>query len=619
MLRALHVLPILSSRESSCSASPRRRDMDDLETGAHLACGQIAKIANLNSTKIALSSDLSSLTYAELLCRSGALASHLVDLGVSSGQVVAICMERSVNWIVAALAIMRVGAAYVPLDCEWAPERVRYASKDSRASLVIGSRKLLEKFTLELPVLDIDDECWDSRRPFVCPCKSFLAEDLAYIIYTSGSTGVPKGVEITHANLAHLIRWQLGAVTLTSEDRVSHFAGLAFDAAVWEIWPALAAGSTIIIPDSKIRTSPELLKKWIVEKQVTVSYVPTILAMSMIRSEWPGHTSLRVLLTGGDTLLERPIQGLPFQVINNYGPTECTVVSTSGVVQASTHGFPSIGRPIEGTFIYLLDEERRKVPLGTIGEIYIGGNGVGRGYRNLPEVTQDVFVPDPFAPEVQNKRTMYRSGDLGVEHPAGDIEFKGRLDRQVKLRGFRIELDEISHVLNSHKSVAFATVLLANPNSCNAQLVAYIVAANHEVVITSRQMQDHLRPYLPEYMIPSVFVRLTSLPISRNGKIDISLLEPAAHSNLLPSDNAREPTTNVEKQVLEMMQKLLKCSRINIEDDFFLVGGHSLIGMQLILRIREEFGVDLSLRQIFQASTLSRLAAEIESQLLLPL
>ena len=589
--------------------------MEAREKDVYSICQKIANVASLHPTKVAVCSNSLSITYDELVCRSATLATYLSELGIRSGKTVAICMERSVDWIVAALGILQTGAAYVPLDCEWAWERLRYTSEDSGASFIIGRRQVLRDLKLSIPVLDMDDGSISLTPTPMNSCNPPLAEDLAYVIYTSGSTGAPKGVEITHSNLAHLVRWQLSAADLSSEDRVSHLAGLAFDAAVWEIWPSLVAGATIVIPDTQTRVSAELLKQWLADQQVTVSYIPTILAMSMIRSEWPENTSLRLLLTGGDTLPRGPIHQLPFRVINNYGPTECTVVSTSGLVQAFTQGPPSIGRPITDTSIYILDEKRQRVAKGTIGEIYIGGSGVGRGYRNLPEATREVFIPDPFVPDHQGKRNMYKSGDLGVERPNGVIEFKGRRDRQVKLRGFRIELDEISHVLSIHENVAFATVLLTDPGSCNAKLVAYVLPTDKQLVLTARQMQEHLRVFLPDYMIPSLFVRLSALPLSANAKVDLSLLKTTEPLKLLPDGQAREPVTVVEKQLLHMMRTLLKCSQITIDDDFFLVGGHSLIAMQLILRLRDAFGVDLTLRQIFRSSTLSKLAGAIQSQL----
>ena len=277
------------------------------------------------------------------------------------------------------------------------------------------------------------------------------------MIYTSGSTGVPKGVEITHANLSHLVRWHRDTFSVTRQDRASHLAGLGFDAAVWEIWPHLAAGATVCLADDAVRSSPELMQQWMIRERVTIGFVPTVHAAPMMAMEWPATTALRVLLTGGDVLHHAPPAQLPFDVVNNYGPTECTVVATSSVLKPGSHGAPPIGRPIAGTSVYLLDEYGEQVPDGSTGEIYIGGSGVGRGYRNLPESTERSFLPDPFAGA--SGARMYRTGDRGVRRPDGEIEFRGRLDRQTKIRGQRVELDEIGSILTHHPSIDFATAI----------------------------------------------------------------------------------------------------------------------------------------------------------------
>ena len=443
------------------------------------------------------------------------------------------------------------------------------------------------------------------------PRKPIDPESLAYVIYTSGSTGVPKGVEITHANLAHLIRWHIDTFKVTHRDRASHLAGLGFDAAVWEIWPNLAAGAALCIPDDEVRLSPDLIQKWMIRERVTIGFVPTVHAAPMMAMPWPATTPLRVLLTGGDTLHRAPAVPLPFDVVNNYGPTECTVVATSSVVKSRSSEPPPIGRPLAGTKLYLLNELGEQVADGTLGEIYIGGPGVGRGYRNLPELTERSFVPDPFAGSPGAR--MYRTGDKGARRPDGEIEFRGRLDRQTKIRGQRVELDEIGSILNQHPNIDFATAIASPSQEGENQLVAYVLPKKDAHIPTAPELQNYLLRTLPEYMIPAIFVRLQTLPVSHNGKIDLTALPQLKDANLLVGNRAKASASPVEKKLLTMIQELLENDAVSAQDSFFLAGGHSLLGMQLVMRLRAVFGVDLTLRQLFEAPTVEQLAVLIET------
>ena len=588
--------------------------MDHHRLASRLVCEQILDAVVHAPEAVALCHGKQTVSYAELERRSSQFAAHLASLGVRPGQAVAICLDRSVEWIIAALGVLRIGAAYVPLDHGWAEERLRFAVSDCGATLVVGRQETLDRLSLTVRGLDPFSRLDVAREIPAFEDFPIEGDSLAYVIYTSGSTGVPKGVEITHANLAHLIQWHKQAFSITCLERMSHVAGLGFDAAVWELWPALAAGATIVIPDDSIRSSPALLQQWLVDEQVTVSFVPTALAQSMVHSSWPGDTSLRFLLTGGDALSRGPMGGLPFQVVNNYGPTECTVVATSGVLEAGDGGAPTIGREIAGTVVYLLDEKGQEVPRGTPGEIHIGGAGVGRGYRNLPALTDSVFLPDVFAGG--NGARMYRTGDLAVRLPSGELAFRGRLDRQIKIRGQRVELDEVSSVLGRHGDIEFATTTSVVSADGENQLVAYVLPKDEAMVPTQAQLQNHLSASLPRYMIPSMFVRLRALPLSKNGKIDLTLLERPNKTNLLGGVAGRAADNPIEENLLLMVQELISNDTVALHDDFFLVGGHSLIGMQLVLRIRERFGVDVTLRQLFQSSTVERLAAVIEGMII---
>ena len=433
---------------------------------------QISKVRERCPQSIALSYGERQLSYRELDDRADRFAAHLARLGVGSGGCVAVCMERSFDWIVAALGIMRAGAAYVPLDSAWPDSRLRYAVEHSGATVLVSRAALLNRLRVKAYGIDPCRDAAEIAASLRLASKPLRPQSLAYVIYTSGSTGFPKGVEITHANLTHLVRWHLDTFRVTPQDRASHLLGLGFDAAVLEIWGHLCAGSTLCLADDAVRSSPELIQRWIVRNRVTIALVPAVLGARLIEMAWPATTALRLLVTGGDTLHHGPAAHLPFQVVNHYGPTECTVVSTWAVLKPGADGAPPIGFPIAGAAVYLRDEHGDLVPDGTVGEIYISGCVVGQGYRNRPDLTERSFVADPFA-GVPGTR-MYRTGDRGLRRPDGTLEFRGRLDRQIKIRGQRVELDEISSVLSQHPSIDFATVMTVS-NEGESKLVAYVL------------------------------------------------------------------------------------------------------------------------------------------------
>jgi amino acid adenylation domain-containing protein len=574
---------------------------------------QISKIRENYPHSIALSYGNRSLNYEEFDRSADRFAGYLMQLGLAPGGTVAICMERSFDWIIAALGIMRAGAAYVPVDSAWPDSRLRFAVEDSGATFLVARAAVLDRLS---GVARGIDPCRDGAAIAATPTAAHTPiepESLAYVIYTSGSTGVPKGVEITHANLAHLTEWHQDAFGVTHQDRASHLAGLGFDAAAWELWPNLAAGATMCLANDIVRSSPESLRQWMIEERVTIGFVPTVHAAPMMAMAWPASTTLRLLLTGGDVLHHAPAVRLPFNVVNNYGPTECTVVATSGVVKPGSHGRPTIGCPVTGASVYLLDEYGGQVPDGSSGEIYIGGNGVARGYRNLPDSTQRSFLPDPFsgAPAAR----MYRTGDLGIRRPDGEIEFHGRLDRQTKIRGQRVELDEIASVLAHHSSIDFATAIAKCEKRAENRIVAYVLRKENAPVPTTLELQKHLGRSLPDYMIPSIFVRLQELPLSPNGKLDLTMLPEPTDTNLLERTAARTPATAIEEELLSIVQQLLENSAVGVEDNLFLAGGHSLLGMQLLMRLRSAFGVNLTVQQLFESPTVERLALLVEAKL----
>jgi amino acid adenylation domain-containing protein len=568
---------------------------------------------------IALSHGSDRMTYAQLTSQAMRLASYLRTLGVGPDVPVGICLERSFDFIVASFAVLLAGGAYLPLDPTWPDARLGKILGDAQASLVISRGSLAARMSsIASRAIDLDSasSAMDRSAPLSRPA-SVTRENLAYIIYTSGSTGEPKGVEVTHGNLLNLIFWHRNTFGITSRDRASHLAGVGFDAAVWEIWPNLAAGASVALVDEQVRTSAGLLRDWLVAERITVAFVPTIFAESMLGYVWPRETALRFLLTGGEALHRYPAPGLPFTVVNNYGPTECTVVATSGVIAPGPAELtlsappPSIGKPIAHTHIRILDHERRRVAAGQVGEIYITGSSVARGYRNSPQMTADRFVVDPFS--VNPAARMYRTGDLGCVLPDGQIAFRGRVDSQEQIHGYRVEPDEIVCLLNRHPGVG-ASAVVARSNGAAKTLVAYLVP-RESAALTASGLREFLSASLPHYMVPSTFVRVTALPLNSNGKLDRAALPEPSASNRIEDTGYRAPGTPTEESLVQILAELLEVDRVGADDNFFLLGFHSLLATQVAVRVHQRFGIQLGLRHLFEAKTVTRLAAELDRQL----
>ncbi|MGB8522546.1 MAG: non-ribosomal peptide synthetase [Candidatus Acidiferrales bacterium] len=559
------------------------------------------------------------LSYSELDAKSNQLAHWLRGSGVRPETVVGLCMTRSASLIVGALGILKAGGAYLPIDSDLPADRVEFLLDDAGAAVLVTEVNLARKIakgSRHVVMLDHETQRLNGM-PTIAVEDSVGADHLAYIIYTSGSTGTPKGVEVTHRSLSNLIEWHQKTFQVTAEDRATQLAGLGFDAAVWEIWPYLTAGASVyFVPDS-IRTAPDQLREWFVQNLITIGFVPTALAELLLSLNWPRETALRFMLTGADTLHKYPSSHshLPFQLVNNYGPTECTVVTTSGIVPAVENSdvLPSIGRPISNAQIYILDENMQQVADGQPGELFIGGVGVARGYRNRPDLTAERFIANPLANG--NADRLYRTGDLVRMWPDGQLAFLGRTDEQVKISGYRIEPNEIVHALEKHGAVQTGCVMVREDVPGNKKLVAYIVTRPHAEV-TDTELRTFLQQKLPLYMIPTAFVVLKILPLTPNGKIDRAALPVPESVNVLRDTTVVAPRSPIEQRMTDILSKLLRLDQVGVEDNFFLLGGHSLLGTQLIGRVRDAFGVELSLRTVFDASTIAQLSIEIEKLLL---
>ncbi len=562
---------------------------------------------------LALTGEAKALTYGELDCRANRLASYLRSLGVGPDVLVGLCLPRSLEMVVGALGILKAGGAYVPLDPAYPPDRLAFMLDDAQAPMLISSPRLAERLPAAQRDLVYLDAPQIACQPPDSPPVDIAPADLAYVIYTSGSTGKPKGVAITHGGLANLVSWHREAFSVTAADRASHVAGLGFDAAVWELWPYLAAGASVHLADESTRNSAELLRDWLVAQRITIGFVPTPLAEHLLAPgvQWPRNTELRVLLTGGDTLYHYPPADLPFPLVNNYGPTECTVVATSGRVLPSTfpNVLPPIGSAIANTQIYLLDEHLQPVPTGAPGEIYIGGAGLARGYHNRPGLTAEKFIPNPFGAEPGSR--LYKTGDLARLLPDGQLAFLGRIDDQIKIRGYRVEPEEIVSVLNRHQNICASLVAAREDSPGDKRLIAYVVL-DRDGDLTHTALRDFLREFLPDYMLPAAFVQMDGFPLTLNGKIDRAALPAPDPANILQDEASAEPCTATEQRVAEILGELLDLEEIGLDDNFFLLGGHSLLGAQLIARLRDAFGVDIALRSLFEGPTVAALSAELD-------
>lgn len=556
------------------------------------------------------------VTYSDLDQKANQIAGYLQSRGVGRDTLVAICLERSVNFVVGALGILKSGGAYVPIDPAYPAERIAWMLNDAQPAVLLTQRDLAGRLPQSRwETLNLDSD-WPQIASFPAQPLDCIArpQDLAYVIYTSGSTGRPKGVKIAHANLLNLVFWHQSAFKIAAADRASQLASPGFDAAVWEVWPYLTAGASVHVPEDSIRSDPESLRSWMVSSAISVAFAPTPLAECLIKLSWPREATLRLLLTGADTLHSYPPPDLPFTLVNNYGPTECTVVATSGIVpaDASRDMLPSIGRPISNVQIYILGEQLEKVPVGAPGEIYIGGAGVGRGYLNAAELTSEKFVHNRFDPHSDG--CLYRTGDLGAYLPDGEIAFRGRIDEQVKIRGYRIEPNEIVTTLLKHPAVEASAVIAREDTPGDKQLVAYVVS-RRGTNLSDGVLREFLSSQLPDYMVPATFVRVASLPVNASGKVDCGLLPAPDHSNLLVDGTCVPPRTPVERRIAEIVAPLLDLEKVSVEDNFFMLGGHSLLGTQLIARTRQAFGVELSLRTLFKSPTVAALAEKVEQLL----
>ncbi|HEY1014874.1 MAG TPA: amino acid adenylation domain-containing protein, partial [Herpetosiphonaceae bacterium] len=597
---------LLNVSDHARAALIRRRGASVAVNSQVLPAQLVERWAVEHPERLAITQGDMQLTYGAINARANQLAHLLKAFGIGPEARVAVCFERSCDFALALLAIFKAGGSYVPLDPQYPEERIMFMLADARVALILSDEHFAPLFAhFDGPVITNERAAAAiASQPTTTPTLQATAHNLAYIIYTSGSTGRPKGVMVTYASLLNLINWHTRAFDLTPDDRATLIASPAFDASVWELWPSLAAGATIAIPDDETRITPEALRDWLVQTAITITFLPTPLAEQLLALDWPHTAALRLMLTGGDTLHHYPAADLPFTLINNYGPTETTVVATSGpiILQARNPATPSIGRLIDNSDGYVLNHALQLVPIGIPGELYLGGTSLARGYLDRPEITAERFIPDPFSGRPGDR--LYRTGDIVRYRTNGDIEYLGRADGQVKIRGHRIELGEIKVVLNDHPDVTEAAVVVHGSGAAS-RLVGYVVPRK-DALIDGGALQEWVRDRVPAYMVPAAVVLLDGLPLTPNGKLDRRALpEPTWQTDTASPRNERE------QRIAAIWQAVLGIDTISIYDHFFHIGGHSLLATQMLARVKEAFQIDLSFRILFEHPTVAGLAEVI--------
>jgi amino acid adenylation domain-containing protein len=559
----------------------------------------------------ALIFDEQQITYHQLNGKANQLAHHLRDLGVGPEKIVAVCMERSIEMVVGLLGILKAGAAYLPLDPTYPKERLTFMLNDARAAVVLTQTNLKDV----LPELETALVCLDADWPHIArhseqnPITSVYSQNLAYLVYTSGSTGEPKGVQVQHGSVVNLCKWHQSAYDIGPKDRATQVTPLVFDGSVWELWPYLTSGASVYLADEWTLASPSMLVQWLAQNQITVSFLPTLLAHAVLQESWPPSTALKTMLTGGDVLRRITEAPLSFTLVNNYGPAENTVVATWGEVETSeARREPSIGRPIDNAQVHILDRKLNPVPIGVTGEIYIGGAGLARGYLNRADLTAGRFIPDPFS--VRPGARLYKTGDLASYLEDGRIEFRGRAHEQVRIRGYRIETAEIEAALVANKAVREAVVIVREDVPGEKRLVGYIVPAQ-EPAPTTTELHDFLNEKLPAYMLPSAFVMLAALPATPKGKLNRRALPAPEPSPAAPAASYLGPTTELERRIAEIWQDVLGVDRIGMHDNFFELGGHSLALVLMNVRLNELVGREVAITELFKHPTITLLAAHV--------
>ena len=554
------------------------------------------------------------LTYRELDARAARLAGKLAALGAGNEALVGLLVERSLEMIVGILGVLKAGAAYVPIDPAYPQERVAFMVADAGVKVLLTQASLAARAPREATAVLLDAFDW-SGAPVAPGARGVGPDNLAYVIYTSGSTGRPKGVCIEHRNIVSYVLGVAERLRLEPGMRHATVSTIAADLGNTVIFPALATGGCLHVVSQERSENQALLAEYLCRERIDVlKIVPSHLAALQSGADPRKLMPRKRLILGGeasriDWIARLRAAAPQCEVFNHYGPTEATVgaltYAAGEVLPVTPSGTLPLGKPLAGCRVHLLDEQRRPVAVGEKGELYIGGSGVARGYLNRPELSAQRFIPDPFAPEPGAR--LYRTGDLARVLPDGNVEFCGRVDHQVKLHGYRVELGEIESALREHAAVREAAVLARDDGSGDKQLVACIGGD-----VAPAVLREHLKARLPHYMVPSAFVVMPRLPLTANGKIDRQALAAASTLAGRPARAGAPPRSATEETLVTIWSELLGVERVGLDDDLFDLGAHSLMAMKAVTRMREAFGVDLALRNLFEHPTVAGLAALLD-------
>lgn len=552
------------------------------------------------------------LSYHELNGSANQLAHYLRSLGVGAETLVGICLPRSSEMIVGLLAILKAGGAYVPLDAAYPKERLAFMVEDANISVLLTHGDLVEKLPVAVPLticVDRDKSAIEQRNT-ENPSNQATPDNLAYVIYTSGSTGRPKGVQISHRALANFQCAMRRRPGVTAQDKLVAVTTLSFDIAGFEIYPTLCSGACIRVVSRAEASDGKRLAARLKEPGITILQATPASWQLLLAGGWRNDTGLK-MICGGEALPQKMSHQLLAgngPLWNVYGPTESTIWSSAYHFEAADSPI-MIGRPIDNTSFYILDDHLQAVPVGVTGELYIGGVGLARGYLNRPDLTADRFIPNPYAAEAGER--LYKTGDLCRYRLEGNVEYLGRADNQIKIRGFRIELGEIESVLESHSTIRECVVAASSETNGDRRLVAYVVHQPN-AVSSADELRGYLKERLPDYMVPSIFILLEKLPLTPNGKVDRRALPAPEVGERALETNYVEPQSPIEEVLCAVWSELLGVERVGINDNFFDLGGHSLLATQLISRVTESFAVELPLRTIFDLPTVRELAVKID-------
>lgn len=584
----------------------------------------IEEQASLTPNAVAIEAGDQQITYRDMVKRVQSLAAALCAAGIGRGKIVGMFAERSIELVIGLLATLKAGGAYLPLDPEFPPERLAFMIEDSGASALLTQSWLVER----LPEIDIPRICLDGdvmNTAADCDqCFPFIhPEDTAYIMYTSGSTGQPKGVMVPHGSISRHCRFMQKYYAHGPEDRILQFSSLNFDPSLEQIFTALMSGARLVLRSNTL-WDPAVFSQKIADLRLTVVNIPPPYWTQWVNADIKAekkveNPQLRLVIIGGDVVLPETLRQwltLPMRsarLLNAYGPTEATITAAAFDIPPQAAGWARIpiGRPLGGRKAYILDAEKQPVPVGVPGELYIGGSCLAAGYLNQPELTAEKFIPDPFDPSGKGK--LYRTGDLARYLPDGNIEFLGRIDRQFKVLGVRIEPGEIEAQLKSHPDVADAVVL--NITKPSARLVSCIIPRG-SATPQPEDLTIYLARRLPQYMIPANFLAFDAFPLTPNGKLDRDTLVKDCEERLEDSNAGYvAPRNEIEEYLASLWAELLGVERVGIYDNFFALGGHSLLATQLIARVRDEFQVELPLRQLFESPTIANVSVAIVQSL----